>query len=81
MSISTASELVVSSFIDTVWWKFQHSCAKSSNGCEQNHENNYFLINVACRSEANMIKWTRAAIFPQFRFVEDDLKLFCDIFH
>ncbi len=29
----------------------------------RNHRENYFLINVACRSDANMIEWQRAAIF------------------
>ncbi len=30
---------------------------------EQNHQDNYFMINIACRSYANMIKWLHAAIF------------------
>ncbi len=32
----------------------------------RNHEDNYFLIIVACRSDANMIKWLHAAIFANF---------------
>ncbi len=32
----------------------------------RNHEDNYFLINVACRSDASMIKWLYAAIFANF---------------
>ncbi len=34
---------------------FQNSCAESSKVCVRNHQDNYFLINVACRSEANLI--------------------------
>ncbi len=48
-----------------------------SNVCVRNHQDNHILINVACRSDANMIKWQSASIFV----VEDDLKLFCDVFH
>ncbi len=29
----------------------------------RNHQENKFLINVACRSDSNMIEWARAAIF------------------
>ncbi len=43
--------------------KFQNSCAESSKVCLRNHQDNYFLINVACRSDAIMIKWPQAAIF------------------
>ncbi len=32
----------------------------------RNHEDNYFLINVSCRGDANMIKWSHAAIFGNF---------------
>ncbi len=31
-----------------------------------NHEDNYSLINIACRSDANMIKWLHAAIIDPF---------------
>ncbi len=42
----------------------------------RNHQDNHILINVACRSDGNMIKKIH-----QFRVVENDLKLFCDVFH
>ncbi len=29
-----------------------------------NHEDNYFLINVECRSNANIIKWLHAVFSP-----------------
>ncbi len=54
-------------------------CAESSKVWVRNHQDNYFLIIITCRNDANMIKWPRAAIFA--RVVEDDLKLFCDVFH
>ncbi len=34
---------------------FQNSCQESSKVCVRNHQDNYFLINGACRSDANMI--------------------------
>ncbi len=34
---------------------FQNSCVESSKVCVWNHQDNYFLINVACRSDANLI--------------------------
>ncbi len=33
----------------------QNLCAESSNVCERNHQDNYFLINVAYRNDANPI--------------------------
>ncbi len=45
---------------------FQHSCADSSKVQAWNHQDNYFLINVDCRSDTNMIKWPHAAIFANF---------------
>ncbi len=60
--------------------KFQNSCEESSNVCVHNHQDNYFLINVACKSDTNMLKWPHACCnFRQFRVVVDDFKLFCDI--
>ncbi len=46
---------------------FKNSCAKSSNVCVRNHQDNYFLINVACRSDANLIKWPCVSYCRQFR--------------
>ncbi len=46
--------------------KFQNLCVKSSKVCVRNHQDNYFLINVTC---------------CQFQVVEDDLKLFCDVYN
>ncbi len=34
---------------------FKNSCAESSKVCVRNHQDNYFLINVAYRSDANLI--------------------------
>ncbi len=34
---------------------FQNSSAESSKICVRNHQDNYFLINVAYRSDANLI--------------------------
>ncbi len=34
---------------------FQNSCAESSKVCVRNHQDNYFLINIAYRSDANLI--------------------------
>ncbi len=34
---------------------FQNLCAESLNICVWNHQDNYFLINIACRSDANLI--------------------------
>ncbi len=45
---------------------FQNSCAESSKVCVRNHHDNYFLINVACRSDANLITWLHATIFANF---------------
>ncbi len=48
---------------------FSKICAESSNTskvCVWNHQDNHILINVACKSEANMIKWQRASIFANF---------------
>ncbi len=42
----------------------KNSCVESSNVCGRNHQDNYFLINVACKSDANMIKWLHAAFSP-----------------
>ncbi len=42
---------------------FQNLYAESSKVCVRNHQYNFFLINVACRSDANLIKWLPAAIF------------------
>ncbi len=41
---------------------FQNLCAESSKVCVWNHQDNFFFINVACRSDANLIKWHRAAM-------------------
>ncbi len=46
--------------------KFVRRIIKNVKIRVQNHEDNYFLINVACRSDANMIKWLYAAIFANF---------------
>ncbi len=46
---------------------FNNLCAESSKVCVRNHQDNYFLINVACKSNANMIKWPHAAIFANFK--------------
>ncbi len=57
------------SFSKTRVWnhkKFQNVCVESSKVCVRNNQDNFFLINVACRSNANMIKWLRAAIFSNF---------------
>ncbi len=35
---------------------FQNSCEESSKVHVRNHQDNNFLINVACRSDANLIK-------------------------
>ncbi len=34
---------------------FQNSCAESSKVRVRNHQDNYFLINIAYRSDANLI--------------------------
>ncbi len=34
---------------------FQNSCTESSKVCVRNHQDNYFLIKVAYRSDANLI--------------------------
>ncbi len=34
---------------------FQNLCTESSKVCVRNHQDNKFLINVACRSDANLI--------------------------
>ncbi len=41
---------------------FQNSCAESSKVGVRNHQDNYFLINVAYRSDANLINWTQVNI-------------------
>ncbi len=46
--------------------KFVCGIIKNVIICVQNHEDNYFLINIAYRSDANMIKWSHAAIFANF---------------
>ncbi len=33
---------------------FQNLCVESSKVCTRNHQGNYFLINVAYRSDANL---------------------------
>ncbi len=38
---------------------FQNSCAELSKVCVWNHQDNYFLINVAYRSDANLINGHR----------------------
>ncbi len=45
---------------------FQNLCAESSKVCVRNHQDEYFLIKIACRSYANLIKWQRVAIFANF---------------
>ncbi len=61
--------------------KFHNLCVESSKVCVQNHQDNYFLINVACKSDANMIIWLHVYCnFCQFRVVEDDLTLFCHVY-
>ncbi len=34
---------------------FQNSCLESSKVCVRNHQDNYFLINITYRSDANLI--------------------------
>ncbi len=42
---------------------FQNLCEESSNVCVRNHQDNYFLIDVVYRSDANLINGHR----PIFR--------------
>ncbi len=46
--------------------KFVCGIIKNVKICVRNHQDNYFLINVSCRSYANMIKWLLVAIFANF---------------
>ncbi len=46
----------------------------------RNHQDIYFLINVACRSECQHDKMAACCYFRQFRVVENDLKLFCNVY-
>ncbi len=55
---------------------FQNSCAESSNVCVLNHQDNYILIKIECRSDANRIKWSRAAIFANFEHLVSLFTLF-----
>ncbi len=55
---------------------FQNSCAESSKVCMRNYQDNYFLINVACRSDANLIKWLCVAIFANFEHLVSLFTLF-----
>ncbi len=59
--------------------KFQNLCAESSKVCEQNHQDNFFYKRSMqkCRQHDKMAAYCN---FRQFRVVEDDLKLFCDIY-
>ncbi len=45
---------------------FQNSCVESSKVGVPNHQDNNFLINIECRSDANMINLLCAAIFANF---------------
>ncbi len=68
IAIKLNNELALSFSEIHVWnYKtFQHSCSESSNVHVQNHQGKYFLINVACRNDANIIKLPRVAIFNNF---------------
>ncbi len=55
---------------------FQNLCAESSKVRVRNYQDNYFLINVACRSEANLMKWLCAAIFANFEHLVSLFTLF-----
>ncbi len=65
----TNAELVRSFSKIRVWnhQTFQNLCVESSKVCVRNHQDNHFFyINVACRSDVNLIKWQRAAISTNF---------------
>ncbi len=55
---------------------FQNSSAESSKVRVRNQQDNYFLINVACKSDANLIKWLYAAIFANFEHLVSLFTLF-----
>ncbi len=46
--------------------KFVCGIIKNVKICVRNHEDNYFLINVACRSDADMKKMVAHCNFRQF---------------
>ncbi len=49
---------------------FQNLCAESSKVCVQNHQDNYFLINLSYRSDTNLINGhgsTFVSLFTLFR--------------
>ncbi len=55
---------------------FQNLFAESSKVCVRNHQDKYFFIYLACRSDANVIKWLRAAIFANFEHLVSLFTLF-----